>query len=94
MFVHTKINVRPSVDVDWYKLPEDVEEHRYNNYEVTKKMLYRSEALSEDGLTRTITTVFSDRNTYEEYIKDPIIANMFILREEYNLNNNIVGLIP
>lgn len=69
--------------------PKDLRSYIDKNYIQTGKMLSRSEVLSEDNLSLTITTYWKSDQDRVEYTNNFIIKNIFELHKKHWIDHNI-----
>ena len=89
----TRINVRPSILVPWFLVPKEMLDQRAAKVESTGLVTPPTFIVSEDGLTRTQTKVWKDRETREASITDPVIAELNNMAEAYDAANGITGTV-
>jgi len=75
-------SIRPSTDVSWKVGDGSQWDYFKRVYLDTGKALSRGIVMSEDGLTRTITTIWASNEERVAYMQDPII--MADLQEQTN----------
>lgn len=92
--------IRASVDIpffDYSKSPDvstEVLHHYINNYRNSSKIISSESKLSEDLLTLTTTMVWDKRDSFLQYICDPIIDEGFFgPGRKHNMLNNIKSTI-
>lgn len=79
--------VRLGSDVEFYSRPADVAEHIFQTYDEPGKRVSREMVLSEDGLSQTVTNIWSSKQAYEEMLADPAVPRNI---ESYCTAHNIV----
>jgi hypothetical protein len=60
--------------------------HVHENYVLTGKLIFKHIDTSSDGLTKTITRIFTSQADYDQYKSDPIVA-AFASEEQSHLTN-------
>jgi hypothetical protein len=69
--------------------PSEIRSYIENNYNLTGKILSRSETLSEDGLQLCVTTLHRSNQDRIEYTNDPVIIDMHNVHKAHWVANNI-----
>jgi|OM-RGC.v1.030372741 hypothetical protein len=85
--------LRPNIDTSFYPdvLKSIVADHVRDSYIATGKLISRTSVLSPDGLTKTVTLVFDNQISLDDYLLDEVIANSQWYRdrqiycEKYNI---------
>jgi hypothetical protein len=73
-------HTRPNTSVEFFNpknsslVSDETRLHIRNNYIVTGKIVHSEEVISEDGLSMTITAIFQNEATYNEWMNDTIIT--------------------
>lgn len=80
----TAQEIRPSADIMFYNMSPSELEYRMQTFIKTSKILYSKSEVSEDKLTRILTIVFIDPDTYQNYRNDPIITDFRKRKFQYN----------
>ncbi len=80
----TKTFTRPSTTVAWYAFPKVVRDHIQTTYTDPGLRVSRAVTTTEDGLTRTIETIWKDRESLDTYLQDALCKQMFRQRRAYN----------
>lgn len=83
-------SVRPAVEVAW-RVDGDGSQKDYFQrvYLDTGKALSREIMMSEDGLTRTITTIWASNDERLAYMQDPVILADLQAQTEHRIAANI-----
>lgn len=91
MIIIQQLYTKSDTETPWYYQiwTAELTEHMLNEYHKPGK-LDGSFALSEDGLSLTITQIFSDQAAKDQFDNDPFLIQQRSLREEYNNTHGIV----
>lgn len=77
---------RPSGSVEFYRPDLDFMAFKMKKYVDTGKISDQAKSMSEDGLTKTYTTIFAFKECYAEYFNDPKVKEY---REKLNEHNRL-----
>lgn len=85
--------VRNNVETPWYTSSQAAEDYIEKTYVETGHRLTREKSISDDGLTLSITSTWTDRDIYNKFYNDPTLVEvMYKPRQAYNNANGIKGL--
>jgi hypothetical protein len=92
-------HTRPNQTVDFFSpktstlVSEETRLHIRDNYIVTGKIVHSEDSLSENGLELTITAIYQDEATYNEWKNDTIIINgMYNIGLAFRETNGITSV--
>lgn len=93
-------HTRPTTSVEFFNpqtsnlVSSETRLYIRDTYVLTGKIANSEQVVSEDGLTMTITSVFQDEATYNEWMNDTIIADQLRgVGATYREANNITSVI-
>jgi hypothetical protein len=82
---------RPNIYIPFYIHSDEIRKYIDETYNQTGKRISVNTTLSEDGLQQITTSVWQDRDTWKEFVKDPTIVSNGGLLSEYNTAFEIVA---
>lgn len=90
MLTLTTTEIRPNLDVNFYKVPQDFINYiqRYND--IRHRTVY-GYVTSGDLLTRTYTCTFDSQTDLDKYLNDSEVAKNGVANQAYNTANGITG---
>lgn len=88
MYQYKLTVVRPSVDVEFYQIPSDVEDYINAVWKDTGKMT-TSDVTNVDELLSTKMIQFISQDEFNNYKKDPVIAKSIQDRKAYEQEKGI-----
>ncbi len=89
MIIVTNTYVRPSVNVPFFAMPQQLKSEFAQAYRFTGLAISTTSVLSEDQLTTTVTTKWATRAAFNQFLDDPMSESMRTLRSMYAEANNI-----
>jgi hypothetical protein len=92
MIIHKAITLRPTLEVNFFISPKDLQDLRAE-YIAQGKILKQEMSLSEDQLTRTVVTTFANEEIFLDYIFGKIVKDTFSTRMLYNERHQIVEVL-
>jgi hypothetical protein len=92
MIIHKAITLRPTLEVNFFIPPKDLQDLRAD-YIAEGKILKQEMTLSEDQLTRTVVTNFVNEEVFLDYIFGKTVKDTFSIRMLYNERNQIVEVL-
>lgn len=90
----TRSFTRPSTSIAWYVNTADFQKFWDTTYVDSGLLLFRDKIISKDGLTMTITHVWSDQDSYDARMDNDTVKEFFALRTAYNTANGITEDTP
>lgn len=84
--------VRSDEGIEFFSPPDPVKLLR-KQFRLEKKIIDIQVIISDDQLTKTITTAFESHGAFREYVERPELNNLSLSRREYNEANGIVELV-
>lgn len=86
MYKVTVLLTRPSADVSWLPLSENMK-NTLTKHKNEGNLISENVSLSEDGLKKNYTSIWKDKKTYESWIFDDDLAYDRHQRRIYNVKN-------
>ena len=93
-------HTRPSTGVEFFNhktsplISPETGAYIRENYIITGKIVHSEESLSENGLELTVTSIYQDEATYNEWKNDSTIAEQFYaVSNSYREANGIISVI-
>jgi hypothetical protein len=83
--------IRPNTETDFYDFSLEFVSHRLENY-INTGMLSIGTVMSDDGLSKTSTFIFSNQTAKNKYSLDPIVVEELRRRNIYNNSNGITTI--
>lgn len=80
---------RPSTSVPFFVMPDSVMNEFMQKYRYTGKTISTTSQTSPDGLTAVVTTKWSTRAAFQEFLADPLSQTMRDLRSGYASTHGI-----
>jgi hypothetical protein len=84
------VETRKDLDAQFFNMSPAEIEYRNQNFIKSGKILFTKMEMSDDKLSRHLTTIFLNEASRLEYRNDPVITDFRLRKIEYNKNNNIV----
>lgn len=85
-----RIWTRPDATVNFYKFPDELMAYIASTYDSTGKRISKTVTYSDDMLTCTVDSVWSNTAAFAEFLADSHIQNSAKLTTEYNTTNKII----
>lgn len=90
MIKSTRIVVRPSTEIPFYKADESFTEYFKNTYQETGLVTLVGVSLSEDGLTKTYINVYASQEAHDMVGNDNFVIDNYTSKfKRYNSENGI-----
>lgn len=93
-------HTRPNTNVDFFNpktsplITAEAKMYIRDTYMLTGKIIHTEDALSEDGLTLTLTSMYPDEATYNQWKSDTFVnENIYEIGRQYREANGIVAVI-
>jgi hypothetical protein len=83
MLIVANTYTRPSKSVPFFVMPGEVMAEFLENYRYTGKSISTTTETSPDGLTAVVTTKWSSRAAFQEFVADPLSDTMRNLRSAH-----------
>ena len=80
--------VRPNTEIDWY-VPSDLESAYIKTNFCDNGKISTVVTYSDDELTKTIVTTYTNDTVREEWKSDSTIQGFQTARDTYNINNSV-----
>ena len=100
MFTLVRKQIRPNIEVEFFNASKcsavtlEVKDYLDNQYKRTGKMISSDTVFTENGLESITTIVWDSRDSFLEYLCDPIIADGLNEHSKlYNKKHNIKSSI-
>lgn len=90
MLIVANTFTRPSTSVPFFVMPDDVMDQFMQNYRYTGKSISTKAETSPDGLTAVVTTTWSSRAAFREFVSDPLSETMRNLRAAHQATHGIL----
>jgi hypothetical protein len=81
--------IRPNVNIEFYKFPEEIQSYVNTTYVLTGKRLDFNWSQSKDTLTSIVVTTWEKLEYLQEFLADDRIRESAKLIHNYNITNNI-----
>lgn len=91
MLIIANTFTRPSKSVPFFVMPDAVMEQFLQNYRYTGKSISTATETSPDGLTAVVTTKWSSRAAFQEFLEDPLSETMRDLRGAHQTAHGILA---
>lgn len=91
MLIIANTFTRPSGSVPFFVMPDEVMNEFLQKYRYTGKSISTTAQTSPDGLTAVVTTKWSTRAAFQEFLQDPLSQTMRDLRTSHATVHGIVS---
>lgn len=88
-YVVTMKYIHPTENIQTFPMPEDFKTFKIENYNKTGKIIAQDYSLNQEQKTETVTIVFKDKQTFDEWSAEPIVTDFFQKRDEF-LRSNLI----
>lgn len=88
MYQYTLTLMRPDTTVQWYVVPDSVQAHIQTQFRDTGKMTGENTTSEDLMIIREMS--FVDKDTFFEFLFDPVISQMLAERKVYENANGII----
>lgn len=82
-------SVRPDNNIEFFRYDSDMYDYIEEKYVQTGDLVSLKISLSEDKFTEDCEMIFDSKQTFHEYIKDPILTYQEPIKVRYNQYNRI-----
>lgn len=89
MLIIANTFTRPSKSVPFFVMPDAVMDQFLQSYRYTGKSIATTTETSPDGLTAVVTTKWSSRAAFQEFLTDPLSETMRSLRVAHQTAHGI-----
>jgi hypothetical protein len=89
MYKVTISSIRPDTRIEFFRYDDDMYDYIDETYLQTNKLVGKKVSITKDRTTEVIELMFENKQTWIEYMKDPIIVYQEPIKVRYNGYNKI-----
>jgi hypothetical protein len=89
MYKVTISSIRPDTRIEFFRYDDDMYDYIDETYLQTNKLVGKKVSITKDRTIEVIELMFENKQTWIEYMKDPIIVYQEPIKVRYNGYNKI-----
>ena len=90
-YKYSRITFRSTTDISFWEWPDEITQYVADTYDNTGLRESCTVIVSNDGLIQTRTSVWKDRASHIQFCNDPVLVHVWIMRDSYNAEHDIVS---